>query len=58
MGRVGSEMNMKKKLNEKVAKVLVKNLDAKALDAVTGGTLPTVGGPGGCKTCGIMVTNI
>jgi hypothetical protein len=45
-----------KKLNEKVAKVLVKDLDAKALDAVTGGTLPTVGGPTGCRTCGIMVT--
>jgi len=47
---------MKKKLNEKVAKVLVKDLDEKALDRVTGGTLPTVGGPGGCRTCGILVT--
>jgi len=48
---------MKKKLNEKVAKVLVKGLDAKELDAVTGGsTLPTVGGAGGCRTCGILVT--
>jgi hypothetical protein len=48
-------MIMKKKLNEKVAKVLLKDLDAKALDAVTGGTtLPA--GPGGCRTCGILVT--
>jgi hypothetical protein len=46
---------MKKKLNEKVAKLLVKDLDAKALDAVTGGgTLPV--GSGGCRTCGILVT--
>jgi hypothetical protein len=50
-------MIMKKKLNEKVAKVLVKDLDEKALDNVTGGaTIPVVGGPGGCRTCGIMVT--
>jgi hypothetical protein len=57
MGRVGTErMIMKKKLNEKVAKVLLKDLDAKALDAVTGGsTLPTTGGAG-CRTCGILVT--
>ena len=46
---------MKKKLNEKVAKVLLKDLDEKALDNVTGGTtLPTTGG--GCRTCGILVT--
>ena len=45
---------MKKKLNEKVTKVLVKDLDEKALDNVTGGTtLPTTGG---CRTCGILVT--
>lgn len=50
---------MKKKLSEKAAKVLVKDLDEKALDSVTGGGgLPTVGGPGGCRTCGILVTNI
>ena len=49
---------MKKKLSEKAAKVLVKDLDDKALDSVTGGgTLPTVG-TGGCRTCGIMVTTI
>jgi len=49
---------MKKKLSEKAAKVLVKDLDEKALDGVTGGgTIPTVG-PGGCRTCGILVTNI
>jgi hypothetical protein len=47
-------MNMKKKLNEKVAKVLLKDLDAKALDAVTGGTTLPVGP--GCRTCGILVT--
>jgi hypothetical protein len=46
-------MIMKKKLNEKVAKVLLKDLDAKALDAVTGGTTLTVSG---CRTCGILVT--
>ena len=48
---------MKKKLNKKVAKLLVKDLDARALDAVTGGDpLPPVGGPGACYTCGIVVT--
>ena len=47
---------MKKKLNEKVAKLLVKDLDARALDAVTGGSTLPVGGPAGCRTCGILVT--
>lgn len=47
---------MKKKLNKKVAEVLIKDLDEKALEDVTGGgTTPIVGG-GGCRTCGIMVT--
>ena len=47
---------MKKKLNERVAEVLIKDLDEKALDSVSGGgTIPVVG-PGGCRTCGIMVT--
>ena len=49
---------MKKKLSEKAAKVLVKDLDDKALDSVTGGGTTVTGGPGGCRTCGIMVTNI
>ncbi|HEX4422181.1 MAG TPA: hypothetical protein VH165_29920 [Kofleriaceae bacterium] len=45
---------MKKQLNEKLnakaAKVLVKGLDEKALESVTGG-LPTVGE---CPTCGLL----
>jgi Fe-S cluster biogenesis protein NfuA len=52
-------MAMKKKLNEKlnakVTKVLMKDLDDKALDSVTGGST-TVVGTGGCRTCGILVT--
>ncbi|HEX3764365.1 MAG TPA: hypothetical protein VHW23_36975 [Kofleriaceae bacterium] len=43
------------KLNQKAARVLIQELDAKALDGVTGGTTPIVG-PGGCRTCGILVT--
>lgn len=44
---------MKKKLNKKVAKLLVKDLDARALEAVTGGDpLP----PGTCYTCGWVFT--
>ena len=43
---------MKKKLNKKVAKLLVKDLDARALNAVTGGD-PL---PPACYTCGIVVT--
>jgi hypothetical protein len=50
---------MKKKLNEKlgakVTRVLMKDLDERALDGVTGGTTPVVG-TGGCRTCGILVT--
>ena len=49
---------MKKKLNEKAAKVLAKDLDETALDSVTGGGTTPIVGPGGCRTCGIMVTNI
>jgi hypothetical protein len=50
-------MVMKKKLNEKVAKLLVKDLDARTLEAVTGGTLlPPPGSPGTCYTCGWVLT--
>jgi hypothetical protein len=51
-------MIMKKKnekLNQKVARVLIQDLDAKALEAVTGGTTPIVG-PSGCRTCGVLVS--
>jgi hypothetical protein len=50
-------MIMKKKLNKKVAKLLVKDLDARALEAVTGGDpLPPPGSPGTCYTCGWVFT--
>lgn len=40
-------MKKLKKLNEKAAKLLAKDLDQKALAAVTGA---------GCSTCGLVVT--
>ena len=48
--------NLNQKLNEKAAKVLVKDLDDKALETVTGGGIVTVGDDGGCPTCGLLAT--
>jgi hypothetical protein len=48
---------LNQKLNEKAARLLVKELDAQALEAVTGGGgIAIVGGGAGCRTCGIMAT--
>jgi hypothetical protein len=49
-------MIMKKKLNERVAKLLVKDLDARSLAAVTGGDPLPPPGPGTCYTCGWVLT--
>ena len=50
---------MKKQLNEKLSKkatkVLVGDLDDKALEAVTGGTLVA---PAPCRPCGIPVPTV
>lgn len=47
--------NLNQKLNEKAAKVLVKDLDDKALETVTGGGIVTVGDDG-CPACGLLAT--
>ena len=48
---------LNQKLNDKAAKLLVRDLDEQALAAVTGGGgIVIVGGGAGCRTCGIMAT--
>jgi hypothetical protein len=44
------------KLNEKAAELLVRDLDQKALEAVTGGGGGVTVPRGVCRACGIMAT--
>ena len=46
---------LNEKLNQKATKVLVKDLDEKALEAVTGGGGVVIVDTG-CRTCGILAT--